>query len=96
MATARNEPCPCGSGKKYKHCHLNEDTSSAVNWRAWPLLTAILGVVGGIVLLFTHGSTIGGPVIAGAIILPIAWTTFTDPPPAKANSDDAAALKFGK
>ena len=18
---ARNEPCPCGSGKKYKHCH---------------------------------------------------------------------------
>jgi uncharacterized protein YecA (UPF0149 family) len=18
----RNEPCPCGSGKKYKHCHL--------------------------------------------------------------------------
>ena len=20
-ATARNAPCPCGSGKKYKHCH---------------------------------------------------------------------------
>jgi hypothetical protein len=19
----RNDPCPCGSGKKYKHCHLN-------------------------------------------------------------------------
>ncbi|WP_425474710.1 SEC-C metal-binding domain-containing protein [Candidatus Kinetoplastidibacterium blastocrithidiae] len=19
--TRRNEPCPCGSGKKYKHCH---------------------------------------------------------------------------
>ena len=18
----RNEPCPCGSGKKFKHCHL--------------------------------------------------------------------------
>jgi len=18
---SRNEPCPCGSGKKYKHCH---------------------------------------------------------------------------
>ncbi|MFN8930061.1 MAG: SEC-C metal-binding domain-containing protein, partial [Alphaproteobacteria bacterium] len=18
---ARNEPCPCGSGKKFKHCH---------------------------------------------------------------------------
>lgn len=21
----RNEPCYCGSGRKYKHCHLNED-----------------------------------------------------------------------
>ena len=19
----RNEPCPCGSGRKFKHCHLN-------------------------------------------------------------------------
>jgi hypothetical protein len=22
----RNHPCWCGSGKKYKHCHLREDT----------------------------------------------------------------------
>ncbi|HEX7590553.1 MAG TPA: SEC-C metal-binding domain-containing protein [Candidatus Limnocylindrales bacterium] len=22
-ATGRNEPCPCGSGRKYKHCHLD-------------------------------------------------------------------------
>lgn len=20
----RNEPCPCGSGKKFKHCHYDE------------------------------------------------------------------------
>ena len=25
----RNEPCWCGSGKKYKHCHLKEDRSAA-------------------------------------------------------------------
>ena len=23
--TGRNDPCPCGSGKKYKHCHLEAD-----------------------------------------------------------------------
>jgi hypothetical protein len=23
--TQRNDPCPCGSGKKYKKCHLVED-----------------------------------------------------------------------
>ncbi len=22
---SRNEPCPCGSGKKYKHCHYDKD-----------------------------------------------------------------------
>ena len=21
LKVGRNEPCPCGSGKKYKHCH---------------------------------------------------------------------------
>ena len=21
VMVGRNEPCPCGSGKKYKHCH---------------------------------------------------------------------------
>lgn len=25
MKTGRNTPCPCGSGKKYKHCHLDSD-----------------------------------------------------------------------
>jgi len=24
----RNDPCPCGSGKKYKHCHGKTDTAS--------------------------------------------------------------------
>jgi preprotein translocase subunit SecA len=26
----RNDPCPCGSGKKYKHCHMRQDKSSSV------------------------------------------------------------------
>jgi hypothetical protein len=26
----RNEPCWCGSGRKYKKCHLPEDTDKAV------------------------------------------------------------------
>jgi len=25
----RNEPCPCGSGKKYKHCCLEKDETKA-------------------------------------------------------------------
>jgi len=26
--TGRNDPCPCGSGRKYKHCHLAEDEAA--------------------------------------------------------------------
>jgi hypothetical protein len=26
--TGRNDDCPCGSGKKYKKCHLMEDESA--------------------------------------------------------------------
>jgi len=26
--TGRNEPCPCGSGKKYKHCCLTQDQAA--------------------------------------------------------------------
>lgn len=25
MKVGRNDPCPCGSGKKYKQCHMKED-----------------------------------------------------------------------
>ncbi len=25
----RNEPCPCGSGRKYKHCCLEKDEEAA-------------------------------------------------------------------
>jgi SEC-C motif-containing protein len=25
----RNDPCPCGSGKKYKHCCLGKSSAAA-------------------------------------------------------------------
>ena len=30
----RNDPCPCGSGKKYKRCHLSADEVEAASQRA--------------------------------------------------------------
>ena len=30
----RNEPCHCGSGKKYKQCHLEKDDKAASRARA--------------------------------------------------------------
>ncbi len=30
----RNERCWCGSGRKYKHCHLHEDEKKLKNYAA--------------------------------------------------------------
>ncbi|NLH43877.1 MAG: hypothetical protein GX448_18720, partial [Planctomycetes bacterium] len=30
MKIARNAPCPCGSGKKYKKCHGRSETGAPV------------------------------------------------------------------
>ncbi|MEO8499718.1 MAG: SEC-C metal-binding domain-containing protein [Vicinamibacteria bacterium] len=33
-APGRNDPCHCGSGKKYKQCHLEKDEQAARDARA--------------------------------------------------------------
>jgi hypothetical protein len=40
----RNDPCPCGSGKKYKACHGSKAGASAVSWLSerWGLCAATL------------------------------------------------------
>ncbi len=34
MTAARNDPCPCGSGRKYKQCCLDKDEQAAREARA--------------------------------------------------------------
>ena len=34
----RNEPCWCGSGKKYKNCHLRQDEDAALATPTLPRL----------------------------------------------------------
>ena len=37
---SRNASCPCGSGKKYKQCHLDKDEAAAREARAVALAEA--------------------------------------------------------
>ena len=41
-SAGRNDPCPCGSGKKYKKCHLRDDEAVAVPPAAAPDAQEIL------------------------------------------------------
>ena len=53
MKIGRNEPCPCGSGKKYKHCCLNaqEKTSMTLLQKLLATLFALILIGGAIAAL---------------------------------------------
>ncbi len=38
MVASRNDPCPCGSGRKYKQCCLNAESHRRPQAEAWPIL----------------------------------------------------------
>jgi hypothetical protein len=44
MKVQRNAPCPCGSGKKYKHCCLIQQSKTPMSQRL--LLAAVVLVLG--------------------------------------------------
>lgn len=52
----RNDPCPCGSGKKYKNCHMGKD-SSGVSSKMGMIGLGIAIVLG---LIFVFVSLSGG------------------------------------
>ena len=37
----RNDPCPCGSGKKFKHCCLKEEKMAEDTWEIDPLAMSL-------------------------------------------------------
>ena len=54
MNIGRNEPCPCGSGEKYKRCCEGKATQGQKLWRGLAVLIAL------IVILVTVGIIRGG------------------------------------
>ncbi len=60
-AIGRNDPCHCGSGKKYKHCHLNKADKPSMGNRLLLGAVAIVLIGGALILLtnledFTHNA----------------------------------------
>lgn len=37
----RNDPCPCGSGKKYKNCHLSQDNEQSIKEDSKPEIPSV-------------------------------------------------------
>jgi hypothetical protein len=56
----RNETCPCGSGKKYKHCCESKPTGHRMTM---VMILVIAGAIAAAVLasVFTEGESSAGP-----------------------------------
>lgn len=65
MSVSRNDPCPCGSGKKYKKCCMGADEEKRRQHNRM-LLNVALGVAAlTAVIFFGYGS--GPAAIVGAL-----------------------------
>ena len=52
VKTGRNDPCPCGSGKKYKQCCEGKAVEKTTFWTKW------IGVIVGILVLLAAVGTV--------------------------------------
>ena len=66
----RNDPCPCGSGKKYKHCCLSKQSSVAPEDLAWRRLRRAIEGLNVDLMRFARGTL-------GAGLIDEAWRDFT-------------------
>ena len=56
MKVGRNAPCPCGSGRKYKHCCLDTTVSMPPRQKLLIALIALI-VVTGLIMAITSFNT---------------------------------------
>ena len=106
----RNDPCPCGSGKKYKHCHLGkeapsgssnpvaaDDPGAGAAWRdRIPWILAAIGGAAGVFFWVDQGLQPAISIWAGTGLFAGGWALFNNPPPSNPNSGDPAGLNFGR
>lgn len=51
----RNDPCPCGSGRKYKHCCIDRDRGLGTRTRILMLIVGLILVAGAILAVTWEG-----------------------------------------
>ena len=96
MSIGRNDPCPCGNGKKYKNCCLGKSSPAEdARKRLISILAAVAilaGVVTGMVTTSTAGMTVGfvGLGLIGA------WLWLFAPPARKTGGADPSAINYGR
>jgi len=95
----RNEPCPCGSGKKYKQCHLGQELEQARDpiGSQGPKVFAAIAAVGlasaGLGMGF--GSDVGTIALGLGLVGLAAFFILKNMPPPGGGGKDPGAINFG-
>jgi hypothetical protein len=90
----RNAPCLCGSGKKYKHCHLGTSVEGKKPLSLVPLLLLPIGFAAAVYVGMDRGLGLGLAIAAATIIIVGLIITLRDPPP-PTKGGDPSAINFG-
>ena len=93
---ARNEPCPCGSGKKFKQCCIDKSPEPATTRWVIPLIGVFVGIAFGVFMGFRYNISTGFAMGTGLLIIVAIVVAVRSPPPPSGKSGDSAAINFGK
>ncbi|MCH9647119.1 MAG: SEC-C domain-containing protein [Deltaproteobacteria bacterium] len=95
MSANRNDACPCGSGKKYKKCCINNDgIDHSKKYKISALaLVVVLALAAGVYYLASKEAS--GIVLIGGLISIGAYIVFSDPPP-PTSGGSPGAINFGQ
>lgn len=90
----RNEPCPCGSGKKYKVCHMGQKEAAAKDMKI-PSIIMMVGAVAGVGIAVTTEFKFGAVAALLGVLVAGAVAVFRDPPSSKGDGGSPASINFG-
>ena len=92
----RNDPCPCGSGKKYKRCCLLTGSVEEVQRKKRFQTTVMVAIVAAIACGFLISEEAGFLVGAAGLAAAGIWQWMSAPPPKSGGGADPGAINFGR
>jgi len=96
VSVTRNDPCPCGSGLKYKRCCLGKTPPLRGKRLLLSGLVAVLAVGGAVVISVFHGPKTG--LGTGVVLLLVAGILYIvrSPPPSGHGRGGSSDINFGR
>jgi len=106
VKVGRNDACPCGSGKKFKQCHLGKERELAGEMgedlglpappdRRIPMVLVGIGVAAGIAAGVAKGIGAGFVVLVASLLFVGGYLILRDPPKGDPNRPDGSSINFG-